>query len=187
MEILGFVVLTGPLFFGVVWLLISIWIAVIISKRSSRKIMSIGAVFAIFVLPFSDQIIGKIVHNNLCKNKAGVIVYQTIELPAEYWDEYGKPIFIRENGDLNISLLNYRYKESAEKTTYSGVLGIDQYRPQVIIRDNKEVIGEVVNYMFWGGLILRNLNPAPSAVDCEDFHGNVFWANFYSSLFRRPE
>ena len=189
-ELLGFVVLTGPLFLIVIWLPVCVWIALILSKRFHHRPAKIaggvGIFFMLFIFPFSDQIIGKIYHNYLCNNKAGVKVYQTIELPAEYWDEFGKPRFISARGNLEVSLLSYRYRNSFEKATYSSLFGIDKYRQQVINYETKEVIGEVVNYMYWGGMISRNLSPASGAVDCEDFHGNEFWANFYSSLFRRP-
>jgi len=98
-QLLGFAVLTGPLFLIVLWVPVCIGIAFwvgrkVINRSLPFKITGGLAVFLIIlVLPVSDEIAGRIYFNHLCKTEAGVKVYRIIELPAEYWDEDGKPLW----------------------------------------------------------------------------------------------
>lgn len=187
-ELLGFIVLSGPLLLILLWLPVSIWIAFKVSKRFTQPGKKLAVGISLFILtlllPFADEIIGRIYFNHLCTTQAGVKVYQTVELSAEYWDGEGRARFLNENGDLDKTMLERRLSEPAIKNTYSNFFGIDEYRHQVV--DTHKTLGEVINFMHWGGWISRNLNPGgPSAIDCKNFQGNKFWQDFYLSLFSR--
>ena len=184
-ELLGFAVLTGPLWLILILLPVAIWIAFKVARRFKQKNATIAVGLGVFVLlffaPFADEIVGRIYFSHLCATKAGVKVYQTVELPAEYWDGEGRAKYLKPNGDLDKAILGDRFSEPAVKNSYSNVFGIDEYRHQVV--NNGTTLGEVINFMHWGGWISRNLNPHPSATDCKSFHGRQFWTAFYSSLF----
>ena len=61
-----------------------------IKKSMSLKIIGGMVVFLVALpLPIADEIAGRMYFNHLCETEGGVKVYQTIELPAEYWDEEG--------------------------------------------------------------------------------------------------
>ena len=99
-EILGFIVLTSPLFLIVLWvpvcIVLAVWTGRKFLKNSKIPIkVAIGTLVFLFALamPIADEIAGRIYFNHLCETEAGAKVYQTIELPAEYWDENGKPNF----------------------------------------------------------------------------------------------
>lgn len=186
-ELLGFVVLTGPLFLILAWLPVCIWIAVKVAKRfqHGRTKLACGAgIFALaFFAPFADEITGHLYFNHLCSTEAGVKVYQTVELPAEYWDEQGRAKFLKPNGDLDKTILGNRFSEPAVKKPYSDVFGIDEYHQQVVDSSTHQILGEVIIFMHWGGWVSRNLNPSPSAVRCKNLRGNKLWSDFHSSLF----
>jgi uncharacterized membrane protein len=105
-EILGFVVLTGPLLLMVLWLAVCIWLAWKLTKRHKAVAVRIVVgvlVFALLVLaPIADEIVGRAYFNHLCATEAGVKVYKTVELPADYWDEQGRPRFLEENGNFHL-------------------------------------------------------------------------------------
>lgn len=188
-ELLGFAVLTGPLWLILIVLAIAIWIAAKVAKRFERRgaKIAVGALMflLIFFVPFADEFAGRIYLNHLCATEAGMKIYKTIQLPAEYWDEGGRPKFLKANGDLDKTILGNRFSEPAVKKPYSHAFGIDDYRHQVVDNTINETLGEVVNFMHWGGWISRNLTPSSSAVDCKNLHGNKFWGDFHSSLFDR--
>ncbi|MBI4207824.1 MAG: hypothetical protein HY527_22625 [Betaproteobacteria bacterium] len=188
-ELLGFAVLTGPLWLILIVLAIAVWIAAKVTKRFERRSakITVGALvfLLVFFVPFADEIAGRIYLSYLCATEAGVKVYKTVELPAKYWDERGRAKFLRANGDLDKTILGNRFGEPAVKKPYSYALGIDDYRQQVVDNTTNETLGEVVNFLHWGGSISRNLSPSSSAVDCKNLHGNKFWADFHSSLFDR--
>jgi hypothetical protein len=96
-TILGFAVLTGPLWLILILLPVCIWLAVKLAKRFkpgiTRLAGGVGIFLLLFALPFGDEIAGRIYLSYLCSTQAGVKVYQTVELPAEYWDEEGGKIY----------------------------------------------------------------------------------------------
>lgn len=187
-ELLGFVVLTGPLFLIIAWLPVCIWIAVKMAKRfkrgSAKLASGLGVFVLIFLAPFADEITGHFYLSYLCTTEAGVKVYQTVELPAEYWDEQGRPKFYKANGDLDKTVLGERFMEPVLTKPYSSIFRIDERHQQLVDTSTHQTLGEVINFMHWGGWVSRNFSANKSAIDCKDFHGNKFWNDFYSRFFK---
>ena len=106
-QLLGFIALTSPLFLIVLWVPVCIALAVWVGRKFLRAGLPLKIVvgtllfLVLLILPFADEIAGRIYFNHLCETEAGIKVYQTIELPAEYWDEDGAPKFLKPNADLN--------------------------------------------------------------------------------------
>ena len=111
--LLGFAVLSSPLWLILILLPVSVWIALKTSKRFktiSAKLASALSVFLlVFLVLFADEIVGKKYLDHLCATEAGVNVYQTVELPAEYWDEKGRPRYLAKNGFVEMNLLPNRF------------------------------------------------------------------------------
>ena len=190
-DLLGMAVLTSPLWIFAILLLVAIAFASLIATRLKRgpvKILTgIGIFLVVSLLPFADAVYGRIYFDQLCNTKAGVKVYHTVDLPTEYWDEEGKPRFLKQNGDLDMAMLGANFSEPAMKRSYIAALGLDEYRHQVVDNSTDQVLGEVINFMHWGGWIARNLSPQPSATRCKNLQGTQFWSDFYSGLFRRTD
>lgn len=168
-ELLGFAVLTGPLWLILILFPVSIWIAIKLAKRFTQRAVKIaigiGVFLLVFIAPFADEIAGRIYFNHLCANEAGVKVYQTVELPAEYWEADGKPKFYDEkNGNFNLE--GYR----AEYTTgvYSSLFHIDNAGYKRVDGRSGQALGEVTDFMYWGGWVRRNLSPNNTANGCEN-------------------
>ena len=187
-QFLGFVVLTGPLFLIVLWVPVCIALAFLVGKKFIKKSMSfkiIGGMVVFLValpLPIADEIAGRMYFNHLCETEAGVKVYQTIELPAEYWDEEGKPRFIKSNGDLDRNLLDNEIMENRELNDFTPLLGIKKYR-SMLKNTSNEIVGENIDFFLAKGWVVRNFTTGGSNRSCNKAKGKEFWHDYYLSLF----
>jgi hypothetical protein len=169
-QLLGFAVLTGPLFLIVLWVPVCLFLAFLVGKKFIKKSLTLKitgglAVFLIALfLPVSDEIAGRIYFNHLCKTEGGVKVYQTIELPAKYWDEDGKPRFYNENnGNFTLPAEKF-YKVDSKKVIRR--FGVQERRTFILNINTNEIIGEKLLFRYWGGYILKNFTPHNSAIRC---------------------
>jgi hypothetical protein len=184
-EILGFIILSGPLWLILIIILLGAWITHKTGKRfksSNSKFMIFAGVFAfIFLLLFGDGIAGRIYFKYLCDTKAGVKMYQTIELPASYWDEYNNPTFYnKKNGNFKLKGYRIVYK----KGFYSKLFHIENAGYDRIEEKSGRVLGHVTNFMYWGGWLRRNLSPNNTASMCK---GSLERSNKLISQIFKPE
>jgi hypothetical protein len=187
-ELQGFAVLTGPLWLIIILLPVCLWIAYKLAKRfksgGTKLAGGLGIFLLVFLVPFGDEIAGRIYLNHLCATEAGVKVYQTVELPGEYWDADGKARFLKQNGDLDKTILGERFGEPHVIETYSAILKVDKRRMQLVDHNNQKILGEVIDFMYWGGWIGRNLSAHNSATDCREVYGPIFANHFYAKFFK---
>lgn len=135
------------------------------AATTRRKTLVVGVVALLgYAVLFGDEIAGRIYLNHLCTTEARVKVYQTVELPAEYWDEQGREKFY-VNFD---SLLGKTYSVKYKPGTYSSPFHIDNAGYAYSNTKTGQVLGEAVDFRYWGGWIRRNLFP-PSAKSCIDY------------------
>ena len=179
-EVLGFAVLTGPLWLILLLLPLGIWIAWKLARRftsgSTRLVVGLGVFLLFFCALFADEIAGRIYFNHLCATEAGVKVYRTIELPAEYWDEQGRPRFYVNRYDHN--KLRYIFKDKkmvdAPELQYTWVtkpfsefFHIEKDVLQIADRESRNPLGEYFLFRYWGGWIALNFSPNHAGVSCE--------------------
>lgn len=177
--LMGMLVLTSPLWFLVLMVPVAIGIAVVVAKRvrrpGARLPVGLGVFVLVYVLPWSDEIAGRIYLNYLCTTQAGVRVYQTVELPAEYWDEEGNRRFRVFEGDNHKTMfllgtlthedIHFEYRIFVEP--YKSIFSIEQMSFRLRERKSGRVLGEVVSFMYWGGWMRRNVSLNNSAKSCE--------------------
>jgi len=161
-ELLGFAVLTGPLWLILILLPVSLWIAVKVAKRfNAGGVRFVGGVIIFLLLiflPFADEIVGRIYLSYLCATEAGVRIYQTVELPAEYWDEEGRAKFIKGIGALDTTVLTtYETKTKIEK--YPTYHRIEKFRFRYLDKQSGEILGEVTDFHYLGGWLVQNFSP----------------------------
>lgn len=166
-DILGLLVLTSPLWLIVLALIIGVWAAFVAARRfkSGRgKLTAVLAVFAlIFLVLFGDELAGRTYFNYLCTTKANVKVYRTVELPSGYWTHEGAPRFYNEeNGNFTLS----GYRVEYQTGTYSSLWNVERagYRR---LDESGRVLGEVTDFIYWGGWLRRNFSPSNTATVCE--------------------
>jgi hypothetical protein len=177
--LLGFAVLTGPLWLIALLLIFGIWLGFQVAKRftssAAKAAAGIGTVALVLILPFADEIAGRVYLSHLCATKAGVKVYHTVELPAEYWDENGRRRFKVYEGDNHTTMFlldssvreDPRFEYSMFVEPYRSLFSIERTGFRLRDRTSRKVFGEVVRFMYWGGWIRRNFSPHNSATSCE--------------------
>lgn len=168
---------------------LAIWVARKLTGKRESKQWKWGVratVALVFVLvPTWDAILGRIYLNHLCSTEAGVKIYQTVELPAEYWDEQGNPKFFNEHGYLDRKFGGDKLDESGGHVgRYSSVFAIDKDTSPVKERVSQKVLAEITTFRFWGGWVSRNLSPHNTAASCEFIGAPNFSRNFYGQLFK---
>jgi len=167
-ELLGFVVLTSPLWLIVLLLILGTGIAVKVSMRfrttAVKVVVGLGVVALFLIVPFADEIAGRIYFSHLCATEAGIKVYHTVELPAEYWDSAGKPKFYDERNG-NFTLKGYRVDYASGTYTFFPRIEKAGYKR---LDETGRVLGEVTDFLYWGGWIRRNFSPHNTATGCKD-------------------
>lgn len=175
-ALFGFAVLTSPLLLILILLPVCILLAIKIAKRFkpgiARLAGGVGIFLLLFALPFGDEIAGRIYLSYLCATQAGVKVYQTVELPAEYWDEQGRVKFKTFKSDTPgiitlIGITEPIFEESSFTEPYSPLFRVEKAGFRLREIESKKITGEIVYFMYWGGWMRRNLSPHNSATSCE--------------------
>ena len=185
-EILGFIVLSGPLWLILIIILLGAWITHKAGKRfksSNSKFMIFAGVFAlIFLLLFGDGIAGKIYLKHLCDTKSGFKIYHTVKLPAKYWDEKGKPKYIGANGFVDMKLLPSRIKwRHVDEPFINSLIKIEMWRWELIDKNTKTVLGERITFVRYYGW-LNEFSPASAMGEsCRD----LGWGNRHEELLRK--
>jgi hypothetical protein len=140
-----------------------VWLARLAIRHMKTRLQK-NLVIAFFVLaPTLDVLLGNLYFNYLCKSEAGVQVYKTVNLPANYWNEEGVPKFYSDWD----SSLGEKYSLVYGREDYSPFLHIENAGYKIVDRYSKQVLGEEVNFRYWGGWVARNLFPHNSAITCE--------------------
>jgi hypothetical protein len=178
-ELLGFAVLTGPLWLILVLLPLSLWLAIKLAKRFKRRSAKLAGGVGIFLLGFAvlfgDEIAGRIYLNYLCNTEAGVKVYQTVELPAEYWDAEGKARFRVYEGDNHKTMFligaskfeDSRFEYSMFIEPHNSLFNTEKTGFRLRERESGNLLGEVLYFRYWHGWLLRNLSTDHSATSCD--------------------
>lgn len=186
-QLLGFAVLTGPLFLIVLWVPVCIALAVLVGKKFIHKSLphkiagGLVVFLVVLVLPVTDEIAGRIYFHHLCEKEAGVKVYQTIELPAECWDEDGKPKFYK--GANNNDVPSYAFNRlgidiDGEWVEKKRLFHVTQSKTIYKEKESGRKYSEVVRFGYKGGWIMRELTPHPSGLSCGGY-------NFYDELVQQ--
>lgn len=162
-----------------------VWLARFVVKRLKNKAAKYAVIALFILIPTWDIILGKLYLHYLCENEAGVKVYQTVELPAEYWDEKGRPKFFNEYGYLEQKFWVDKLDESGGRVErYSSVFAIDKDVSPVKEKFSQKVLAEITTFRFWGGWVSRNFSPHNTAVSCEFISAPNFSLGFYGQLFK---
>ena len=121
---------------------LAMWIAKKLAGRRESKQWKWGiraAVALIFILiPTADSIVGHLYFNHLCSTEASVRIYQTVELPAEYWDKTGKLKFYDEtNGNIRPPMDQYYWESRTEKYPLNVEKNISDMKERKYKKDSK--------------------------------------------------
>jgi hypothetical protein len=188
-QILGLAVLTSPLWLFVLLLIASVWIGFKVSNRfrsgTAKAAAGLGVATLVLVVPFGDEIVGRLYLDHLCATEGGAKVYRTVKLPPEYWDESGQPKFFNRFGSLDRDLWLSKLDEKANRSNrYSSLFAIDKDTSLIKDKSDGNVIAELTQFLYWGGWIRRNLTPHNSASGCKFVADAGFSRQFYGQIFK---
>ena len=168
-ELLGFMVLTGPLLLIVAWLPLCIWISMKVVRRFQRGgLRWVGGwltFLVLFLVPFADEVVGPIYLSYLCATEARFKVYQTVELPREYWDEQGRAKFLNERGVLDMEMFGNRFEfRGVEESITDSFIKIGKRRHQLRDAATTKMLGEKITFRRYYGWLNR-FSPAPNVAE----------------------
>lgn len=157
-----------------------------IARRQTGTRRKIGvailslAVFAI--APILDELVGRFYFSYLCTYKAGLTVYQQVELPGEYWNEDGTPTFVKPDGDLDEEKLgnNYHYEW---KSGPSHLFNIKEDVDRIIDVKGETVLAKYIEFIYWRGWLVTHLSMHVSGVRCMQMHD--LYVGLLSKVFVR--
>ncbi len=191
-ELIGFIVLTGPLFLIVIFAVIALIAIIILMKKvtgTKKRWLGGLSVFGIaFFILFGDEIVGKMYLGYLCENKAEMKIYNTVELPAKYWNEDGSPKFINARGVLNAKMLDKRFEWQTKYSPYVNKF-IRVEKISQLLRDKKHNIelGEKVTFVRYFGW-LNNFSPAPNTSEsCLNIFSNKYSLKNYDKMYTQEQ
>jgi len=150
----------------------------LILKRISSKWMKGLVVVILILIPTGDEIAGHFYFNHLCSTEAGAKVYQTVELPADYWDDQGNPRFyVNRYGDNKLRFIfpdktmidAPQFEFTWVSTPYSEFFHIDKDVLQIKDREKNTTLGDYYLFRYWGGWLDTQIFSMMhnSAVSCE--------------------
>ena len=169
-ELLGFIALSGAFFPLILWIPVCLLVAVIVSRLpaqgANRLFIGLVTLAITFMLPLADEIAGRIYMKYLCHRQGGFKVYHTVELPEQYWNEDGEPLFIKYpphsdskvNGTLDFSVLP-EYGHDRRDETYSSVSDISLFRYWYFDKKTNQILAENRFFTWKGGWLNRTFSP----------------------------
>ena len=192
-ELLGFAVLTGPLWLILILLPVCIWIAVKLSKRFKQRgtklAGGVGVFLLLFALPFGDEIAGRIYFGYLCEAEGGPKIYKTVEIGKEYFllpgeiDTNTAGRLPAKGGELNLNKLKEKFSFTMDSIKISRLFRIE--RDVKIIKDTQsgETLGSDTHFLYFGGWLVNSTSPHVSGKSCPERTDDYF-NQFYRAIFK---
>lgn len=152
------------------YIALAAWIAYRVAKHFTSIIARVGAgcaiAIALLLIPFADVIVGRIKFDRLCEQEAGFKVFRVVQLDSKYLRPDGRPKieWSEERRDYEIGGI-YAIDHSSEE-----VFNWPRIEKSVAVirnKENGEVLGQRVNFRYWGGWLTWRLPGHKSADSCK--------------------
>jgi len=162
-----YILVVGSIYF-LLAIFITFWLASRL-KKTIHQIIVFTFVATVFVLiPTWDIIPGRLYFSHLCETEGGLKIYKQVELPAEYWDENGKPKFIKDNGDVDKGTLDIFFDFIVEKKMVSDVFHIQLVNFIIKEKKSKTHVGIYSSFGYFGGWLVNNSGIHVRGESCPD-------------------
>lgn len=176
----------GFLLLVIVYLILSVLLTWAVARRIGNKqvrtkvIVTMTLVF--LLIPTWDEILGRYYFERLCASEGGVKVFRTVELGPKYWNEDGTPKFLKNNGDLDESILGGKYSFSYGRyQRASQLFRITKAQYKVVDNSSGETIATYTLVGYLHGWFL-GLMPGPISVGCPS--GESIFEQLIGKAFR---
>lgn len=151
-NIFGFIVLALPVLIPAGLIIAGLVITGVITSRYKVKrtkiLLWLAGIFVSLLVPFGDEILGRVYFNYLCAAHGGSIIYKQAELPSEYWSEYGIPSGARKYG--------FKYEEK-NMADYVKLFRIDKIIRKYQDPKTNELLGKLTIFRYRGGWLVSML------------------------------
>lgn len=149
-------------------------------KTSHQKVLAIVAGISLLATPWIISSLVKVYYNNkvsaLCDKDGGVKVYETVTLPKERFNQWGRILIpnIKNYGNLN----DEYYYESFPNQLRNGNPEIYQLHEKVYRKIDRKLLGETVRYSRRGGDLpgpwAASFFSCPNESDITDLNKQIF-------------
>lgn len=148
-------------------LLVYLAVAWLVVKRLKNKKAKWIAIAVLVLIPTWDEIIGRSYFHYLCASEGGIKVFKTVELPSEYWDQQGKPRFIRPDGLVDKEMLKARVEIARfyEDERHS-LFRIRKTAEIISDRQGNQIVGAYTYFIYFGGWVVNNAGMHVTGSDC---------------------
>ena len=165
-SLLGFIVLSGPVFLILIFVLVSVVGVIILRKKITgrlRRFIGGLSVFGVaFFILFGDELLGKKYLEYLCENNSDINVLGTVELSSKYWNKDGSPRFINAKGQMTSKELGERFQWKIESKPYFKIfIKIDERKWIYVDKVTNKKLGNKTTFTRYYGW-LNNFSTAPN-------------------------
>lgn len=162
-------VLLPLIFLAYVWL--GVWLLRRVQKSKLNRATSIALVLVVVLVlvavPFGDIAIGRYKFATLCGDHAVLMVHRTVLLEPKYMRPDGWPI-----AELLPNRTGYRigdrYTKQYSDQPVHAWPRIEQSRTEIRDEVSGHVLGEIVDFRYWGGWVRHQLPGHISAETCAE-------------------
>lgn len=135
-------------------------------KHFARKLLLASLVGLVFIaIPTWDIAFGRVRMSTLCSTEAGVRVHRAVALDKKYLSDDGSPRTERVIGKAAYRI-GQQYIMSSTQDEVSSSPRITKSRTEIRDTRNDELLGEVVDFRYWGGWVVNQLPGQPRAITC---------------------
>ena len=144
------------------YLLLAIVVTVLAVRMSKPKwakwAFGVSLPLAFWAFGHIDDVLGASELRILCEKEAGIRVYKAATLPKSFYDQSGRPTFLRAGGPKDKALDGYIRFEFRTTGSYSNKsLRIDKYTYRIIDVRSGDVLAESVDFGAWPSPFIPSL------------------------------
>ena len=176
---------------AVLFIALALWLAWGASQFSANvvgKLILAGIVlFFIYWVVFGNLNMAERAFMRLCESEAKATVYKSVELPAEYFDEYGKPIVKLTKKPGNVAEIAGRYESDWQKTVISERPMLEKNTVTYKDLKSNEILGVITSFRYTPSYPF----PVPGMVQgqyCKDKNLiSPYHENFILAIFKKQQ
>ena len=163
---------------------VGVWLMVRVASGKSSIPIKVGLSLAILVafvlVPVGDVLVGRTRFSKLCQEEAGVRVIQHVVLDDKYRELDGSPAKTYVPGQSSYTVADRYEIRFLEKELFHWPR-ITRFVVQIVDTQRSQLVGERVNFHYWGGWLAHQLPFHLSADSCPQ----VRETSLEQAVFRR--
>jgi hypothetical protein len=137
-------------------------------KLFGRKVLAASLVGLFFIaIPTWDIALGRLELTTLCKSEATVRVFRAVPLDKQYLSDDGSPKTELITGRAAYRIGQQYIMSSTQEEVFSWPR-ITKSRTEIRDTRNNELLGEVVDFRYWGGWLINQMPGQPRARTCPE-------------------